>query len=104
MTSRTGFFSLEVRVDVDIVLIVNDPEVTAEGHRLETVPAQEPDFGGSILPPPLLFLAFCQLPLDQLLPLQLLDLDVNTEKKLRNRLEFEGEKRLGASDLFAEVR
>lgn len=81
MTSRTGFSSLEVWIDVDVVLIVNDPDVAAIGHRLETVPAQELDSGSSVLPPSRLFLAFRQPPLDHLLRLQLLDLDVRRGKK-----------------------
>lgn len=71
-----GFFSLEVRIDVDVVLVVDDSDVAAEGHRLETVPAQERDFGSSVAPPPLLFSAFCQLPLNHRVPLQLCDLNV----------------------------
>lgn len=55
VASSTGFFSLEVWIDVDVVLVVDDPDVAAEGHRPETVPAQELDFGGRVAPPPLLF-------------------------------------------------
>lgn len=75
MASSIGFFSLEVRIDVDVVLVVDEPDVAAEGHRLETVPAQERDFGSSVAPPLLRFSAFCQLPLDYPIPLQLRDLD-----------------------------
>lgn len=76
MASSTGFFSPEVRIDVDVVLVVDEPDVAAEGHRPETVPAQEPDFGSSVAQPLLGFSAFCQLPLDHPIPLQLRDLDV----------------------------
>lgn len=59
--------SLKVRVDVDIVRIVNKSNVTGRGHRLETVSTQELDTGSTVATPLLCYAALCKFSADDCL-------------------------------------
>lgn len=50
---------LKVGVDVDIVSIVNKPDVTTRGHLPETVSTEELDAGGGVLASPFSFFTLC---------------------------------------------
>lgn len=63
------FNSLKVRVDVDIVHIFNDFNVTARGHRRETVSTQERDTSGSVASPLLCLEALFSFSASNRLPL-----------------------------------
>lgn len=63
------FNSLKLRVDVDIVRVVNKFNVTARGHGLETVSTQELDTGSTVATPLLCFAALCNFSGDNCLRL-----------------------------------
>lgn len=62
---------LKAGVDIDIVGLGKEFDVSSSGHRLGTVETQELDTCSSVEAPPLYLLAFCQFPHCKRLPLQL---------------------------------
>ena len=45
---KTRLYSLEIRVDVDIVAIVKELDVAAHGHRSEAVSTNDLNNGGAV--------------------------------------------------------
>ena len=51
---KTRLYSLEIRVDVDIVAILNELDVDARGHRSEAVSTKDVNKGGAVYSLPFL--------------------------------------------------
>lgn len=90
------------------MLVVNDSNVTAKGHGLETASAQKLDVWSSVAPFSLLCLAFCELYGDHRLPLKLRNLGAERGEKRamtkkRKQSESDGRRRTGASYLCTKL-